>query len=315
MANPIELSIVIVTYKSKEFIPRCIQSIREATQGLSFEVIVVDNHSEDGLPDLVRSEFPEVILIENKTNEGFSRGINKGVNVATGRYLNILNPDTRLNPDTLRILLGYLEKHPSGCIVGAHTVDEAGRSIPSCRSLPHIGNIIKYPLSLLLCGRRLKNPKRYLLDIWKQNKTIDVTKYNGYITGACIVTGLDFFKEMGMFDERYFLYCEDIDFGFRMRQAGCHAFFVSEASVIHLSGRSASQNVQSRLYFVDAYVRYIRKNFNFFHGVAYEICFFLLVLGWMIEAFLRREREQTSILLKSLRCFIHPYCSRLDNSS
>jgi len=162
----------------------------------------------------------------------------------------------------------------------------------------------------LLQGRKLKNPKRYLLDIWEQNRTIDVTKYNGYITGACIITQLDFFKKMNMLDERYFLYCEDADFGFRMREGKYPAFFVSEAFVTHHSGRSASQNVQSPFYFVDAYIRYIHKNFTFLHGIVYEISFFLFVLCWMTTAFLRREWEQTSILVKSLRCFIHAYCSR-----
>jgi GT2 family glycosyltransferase len=113
---------------------------------------------------------------------------------------------------------------------------------------------MKYPVLLFLGGKRLRKPRRYLLDLWEQNETIDVTKYNGYITGACILTRLDFFKKMGMFDERYFLYCEDIDFGLRMKEAGYKAVFVSEPSVIHLAGHSASQNVQSRLYFVEAYI-------------------------------------------------------------
>jgi len=311
---PIDISIVIVTYKSREYIERCIDSIRESIQGLRSEIIVIDNASGDGLAEFLHTKFPEVILIENEKNEGFAKGVNRGAKMASGRYLYILNPDTQLYPDTMKIMLNFIEEHPVCCLAGARTIDEMGRSIPSCRSLPHIGNMIKYPLLLLLQGRRVKNPKRYLLDIWKQNKTIDVTKYNGYLTGACIITRLDFFKEMGMFDERYFLYCEDIDFGFRMRQGGYHAFFVSEASVIHFAGRSASQNVQSRRYLLDAYIRYIHKNFTFFHGVAYGICFFLFVLSWMVEPLLRREWEQAWVLLKTLRCFfpkylgVHPHC-------
>jgi hypothetical protein len=305
MTNPIELSIVVVTYKSKEYISKCIQSIREATQGLSSEIVILDNASGDDSTDVIRAGFPEVVLVENEKNEGFARGINRGVKLCSGRYLAILNPDTQVNPETFKILLNFLKNHQLNCIVGPRTVDEKGTPIPSCRSLPHIGNIIKYPLILLLPRRMLKNPKRYLLDIWEQNKTIDVIKYNGYITGACIITRLDFFKEMGMFDERYFLYCEDIDFGFGMRKAGYHAFLVSEASVIHHAGRSASQNMESPLYFVHAYLRYIHKNFTFFHGIAYEICFFLFVLCSMVKAFVRREGGQTSALLKTLRCFIH----------
>ena len=303
MANPIELSIVIVTYKSKEYIAKCIQSIREATQGLSSEIIIVDNASGDDSTDVIRAGFPEVVLVENEKNEGFARGINKGVKLCSGRYLAILNPDTQVNPETFKILLNFLENHQLNCIVGPRTVDEKGTPIPSCRSLPHIGNIIKYPLVLLLRGKMVKNPKRYLLDIWEQDKTIDVTKYDGYITGACIITRLDFFKEMGMFDERYFLYGEDIDFGFRMRKAGYQAFFVSEASVIHHVGRSASQNVESPLYFVDAYLHYIHKNFTFFHGIVYKVCFFMLVLGRTIEACLRLKRGETLALIKVLKHF------------
>ena len=311
MANPIELSIVIVIYKSKEYISRCIQSIHEATRGISSEICIVDNASGDGSTDLIRAEFPEVILVENEKNEGFARGINRGVKLSSGRYLAILNPDTQVDPEAFKILLSFLENHPLNCIVGPCTVDEKGRPNHSCRSLPHIGNIIKSPLLLLRGGRKLKNPKRYLLDIWEQNRTIDVTKYNGYITGACIITRLNFFREMSMFDERYFLYCEDIDFGFRMKQAGYHAFFVSEASVIHLGRRSASKNVRSRPYFVESYIRYIHKNFTFFHRVAYEIYFFLFVLIWIVEAMLRGKWEQSLILSKTLRYFIPKYSGGL----
>ena len=306
MDDSIDLSVVIVAYKSKNYISRCIRSVLEATQGFSSEVIIVDNGSGDGLREFLCTEFPKVSVIENKKNEGFARGVNQGARLASGRYLNILNPDTRLTPDTLRILLSLLEKHPSDCIVGARTIDEVGRIIPSCRSLPHIGNIMKYPVLLFLGGKRLRKPRPYLLDLWEQNETIDAMKYNGYITGACILTRLDFFKKMGMFDERYFLYCEDIDFGFRMRQAGYHAFFVSEASMIHLAGHSASQNPMSRLYFVDAYIRYIHKNFTFLHGMAYKICFFLLVLSWAVGRFLRLKESEVPILLQTLMCFI-PY--------
>jgi len=301
--NLVDLSVVIVTYKSKEFILRCIRSIYEAAQELSLEIIIVDNASEDGVSDLVRAEFPDAIMIENKKNEGFARGVNQGASMAAGHYLCILNPDTQLYPETLKILLDFLEKYPMDCIVGPHTVDESGKSNPSCRSLPHIVNIIKYPISLLLRGSQLKKPRRYLLDIWNQSETIDSIKYNGYITGTCFITRLNFFKKMGGFDERYFLYCEDADFGLRIAQGGYHAFLISEASMIHFAGRSAYQNPLPQLYFVEAYLHYIHKNFTFFHRVANKTCFFFLVIGWALRAWLRRDEIQVRILLQSLKCF------------
>jgi GT2 family glycosyltransferase len=306
MVESFDVSIVIVTYKSKGYITRCLESVRESVQRLRAEIIIVDNASGDGIGEFLCAKFPEVILIENEKNEGFARGVNRGAKRASGRYLSILNPDTQLYPDTIEIMLNFIEKHPRCCLVGARTVDETGRSIPNCRSLPHIANLIKYPISFLFQHKRLRKPRRYLLDLWEQNETIDVTQYNGYITGASILTRLDFFKEMGMFDEQYFLSSEDCDFGLRITRSGFHAFLVTEASLVHLEGSSASKNPRSRLYTVDAYVRYIRKNFTFLHGMAYKTCFFLLMLSWAMGRFLRLKGSEVPILLQTLMCFI-PY--------
>jgi GT2 family glycosyltransferase len=141
------------------------------------------------------------------------------------------------------------------------------------------------------------------LDIWNQSETIDLIEYNGYGTGACFATRLDFFKKMGMFDERYFLYSEDADFGFRIAQAGYHAFLISEASMIHFAGRSAYQNPLSRLYSVETYLQYIHKNFTFFHGAVYKTFFFFVIVGSTLGAWLRRDQIQLRNLLQSLKFF------------
>jgi len=301
--DSVDLSVVIVTYRSKEYISRCLRSIIEAARGLLFEIIIVDNHSADSLANLVRNEFPSIIVIENKKNEGFARAVNRGVSIARGTYLCILNPDTQFGKETLKILLNFLERYSVNCVVGARTIDPKGGVIPSCRSLPHIANLVNRPISFLLRNRRLKKPMSHLLDIWEQNKTIDVTQYNGYITGACMVTRLDFFKKIGMLDERYFLYAEDADFGLRIIRSGTSAFLVAEASLTHVGGCSATKNPLSRFYFVDAYTRYIDKNFTLFHGLAYKICFFILVLGWTIGACLKLNRGETIALIRILKHF------------
>ena len=298
-----DLSVVIVTYKSKEHLPRCLRSIYAATQGISHEVIIVDNGSRDDLVHYLRAEFPDVKMVENEKNEGFARGVNQGVSLASGRYLAILNPDTQLCPETFRVLLSFLEKVPPDYVVGAHTVDEMGRTIPSCRSLPHVGNILKYPLSLFLRGRRLRTPRRFLLDLWDQSKTIDMIEYDGYITAACLVTRLNFFKQIGMFDERYFLYSEDADLGLRMAQGRHHAFLISDAVITHFAGSSADQNPLARLYFVEASLNYVNKHFGFFHRAIYKVCFFLIVLVWTLRAWLNQDQIQVKNLLESLRRF------------
>jgi GT2 family glycosyltransferase len=119
-----------------------------------------------------------------------------------------------------------------------------------------------------------------------------------------MLTKLDFFKQMGMFDERYFLYAEDADFGFRIDLAGFPAFLVADALLVHSEGGSASQNPRSRLYAVDAYLRYIQKNFTLFDGMAYKLCFFILALSWTAGALLRRKRGEAGILFQALKYFI-----------
>jgi hypothetical protein len=307
LKNQVDLSIVIVTYHSEDYIRGCLQTVQEAARGLSFEIILVENASGDGTLRLVHAEFPDVVVIENKKNEGYARGVNQGANIAAGQYLLILNSDTELNPNTLKILLNFLKNQTTDCIVGAHTVDGTGGSIPSCRSLPHIGNLTRYLVAPLLNGTRLQNPRRRLLDIWEQHETVDVTKYDGYIAGACILTRLDFFKRMGMFDDRYFLYYEDADLGLRIKQAGHHAFLVAEASLVHYAGRSAAHCPQNRLFAAESCLRYLHKNLTFHHRMFFQPSLFVLLLSWTVRAWLKGDQTEKKVLLESLERFIPPF--------
>lgn len=309
----VELSIVIVTYKSRDSIPECVRSLLQSVQGLSCEVIVVDNASEDGVADYIRKEFHEVTVVENEENEGFARALNRGVSIATGRYLAILNPDIRLDLGTLKALLNRLKEHPDS-IVGPRAVDEKGRTLASCRSLPHIGNILKYPVSLFLRGKKLRKPRRFLLDLWDHHENIDVTDYEGYLMGTCLVTSLDFFKKMGMFDQRYFLYCEDADLGLRVLKGNHQAFFVSDATIVHRGGQSTGQNPLSPAYFILAYLHYIRKNLSVLHKGPYEICLFFYALAEIVEAWGKGNKTKRIGLWKSLRYFVSWKTQRMNGA-
>lgn len=301
--NPI-LSVVIVAYKSKEYISECLRSVYEAARGFSAEVIVVDNTPVKGLADYVHSEFPQVSVIENKMNTGFARGSNQGVRMASGRYLCLLNPDTRLHPGSLETLIGFLKQHPEDCVAGPRTIDVRGETVPSCRSLPHIVNALKYPISFLMQGRKLRKPRKYLLDIWAQNQSVDLSPYGGYVTGACLVTPLAFFRRMGMLDEQYFLYAEDADFGFRIAREGHPAYLVSEALVVHSTGLSAEKNPLSRIHAVESYLLYAGKNLSFLHRTVFRLCFLFFILTCGVQSFLKREKNSAPVLSESLKRFV-----------
>jgi O-antigen biosynthesis protein len=302
MHDQVDLTVVIVTYKARRFILPCLQSLDKATEGMRIEVIVIDNGSDDGLADFISNKFPEVKVTENEENIGFSRAVNQGANLAKGHYLCILNPDTRLFSDTLKILVTFLETNPSAHVVTPRMFDLEGKNIPSCRSLPHIGNIARYLVAMLLQGKQLKKPRSHLLDLWDQNQRIDLTKYKGYVTGGCFVTRLAFFKEMGMFDDRFFLFYEDADFGFRMLQRGYSGVLVSEASMIHLGGWGTIQNPRWKLFAVKSCLYFIRKNFTFLHGVVCRQALSFLVLAWTLGAWLKGRKDQLVILRQMLKC-------------
>lgn len=301
------ISVVIVTYKSGDYIAACIQSVEEAARDIPYEVIVVDNAPEEGLPDLVRREFPLVLCLENDRNEGFARAVNRGANRAKGKYIVILNPDTLLHRDGLRALIAFMDGQTAPCVVGPRTVDGAGHVAFSCHSLPHLGNIVRYVVAPFLRGKALKNPRKYLLDLWKPDRTIDLALYNGYLQGSCLVMKLEFFRSLGMLDERYFLYAEDADLGFKIRKAGFSSFLVNEAEVIHVGKHVASKESRTTRYFVETYVQYIDKNLGKVHGLFLKTALLLLVLKWLLVAWFGGDRERLRALRESLPSFLpHP---------
>jgi GT2 family glycosyltransferase len=300
-----DISVVIVTYKSKDYITECICSLKEAARDLSLQVIAIDNCSEDGTTELMRSQFPEVVLLENKVNEGFARAVNRGAKHAQGRYLVILNPDTRFHRNGLNALKNFFEQSNAG-IVGPRTVDEDGNTAFSCHSLPHFGNLVRYPLSLIRRGKHLERPRKHLLDMWKPNQTVDLTDYDGYLQGSCLFMKLDFFYSIGMLDERYFLYAEDADLGFRVKQAGCSSVLVNDAEILHVGKHIAAKDSRTTRYFVETYVQYINKNIPPVHGYALKIALFVLVTGWLAGAWVRRDEEKRAVLMQALANFALP---------
>ncbi len=296
-----DITVVIVTYESADHIAECIDSVLKAGATVPLKVMVVDNASKDGTVDLIRSRFPEAELIENPRNMGFAYAVNRGASLATGRYLMILNPDTRLPQGTLETLVQFLMEKGDRCLVSPRTVDQTGSSVPCVRSLPHAANMTQYLFRILMPSKRFKRPLRWLLDLWQENEIIDVNRYGGYLVGAAIFAPLDLFREIGMFDDRYFLYLEDADLGLRAAKAGCAAYYIHHAEVVHYGGQSARKNNKSSLYFIESYKAYITKNVGGFNGFLLKgscACFTRLP---SLLAVIKGDGQSARLLLRTLR--------------
>jgi GT2 family glycosyltransferase len=234
-----DLSIIIVSYNTRELLLECLRSIRASAYRSEPEVIVVDNASQDGTAEAVRSHFPERLLIANSENAGFSRANNLGIEQALGRYLLLLNPDTVLEPDVLEKMTDYMDVHRDAGMVSCKLVTADGSLDLACRrSFPSLwdGLCRASGLSKLFPKSRLF--ARYNLTYLDENQTYTVDAING----AFMFVRREAMRQVGPLDEDYYMYIEDLDWCYRFRKAGWKIVYHPEATTLHLKGQSAKQN-------------------------------------------------------------------------
>lgn len=243
-----DLSIIIINWNSKDYLRECLNSLNRSTSALDQEVVVVDNASRDGSAQMVAAEFPQVEFIQSETNLGFSGANNRAARQAKGDCLLFLNPDTLVEGNALVNLVEALRRLPDAGIVGARLLNSDRTLQTSCvQSFPTVINQILDCNLLRRCFPRSRLwGMAALFDASPEPKAVDA------ISGACLMIKRELFERLGGFDERYFMYSEDIDLAFKVRQAACKCYYVPTTTVIHHGGgssqiaRSAFSNVMLR---------------------------------------------------------------------
>lgn len=249
-----QLSVIILNYNVRYFLEQCVLSVQQALKGIDGEVIVIDNDSPDDSCAMMKERFPDVHLIENKYNAGFSKGNNIGVEAAKGRYVCILNPDTVVAEDTFTKILAFAETQKDFGISGVKLVDGRGCFLPeSKRGVPtpwvaftKIGGLYK-----LLPRREIFN--RY----YAQHLHEDQTGKVDILVGAFMVMERKLYLEVGGFDEDCFMYSDDIDLSYMVLKKGLRNFYYADTSVIHYKGESTVKD--------GAYMKRFREAMQFFY--------------------------------------------------
>ena len=231
----LELSTVIVNYKSRAALIECIGSLEVDTGGLAYETVVVDNESDNGTLATLERTFPKVRTIANPENVGFARAVNQGIEATTGEYVLIVNPDCFIERGSIAAMLGYLRSHPRTGVVGPRMVGRDGRLQYSARGFPdHLTFLFnRYSLLTRLFPR---NPysRRYLLSDWDHASVRAVD----WLSGACLMVRRAAIEEVGPMDGAFFMFNEDVDWCRRMRAGGWDVVYVPEAMVRHDIGAS-----------------------------------------------------------------------------
>ncbi|MBP2283102.1 GT2 family glycosyltransferase [Flavobacterium sp. CG_23.5] len=268
----ITVSIVIVNYNTKDLLVSCIDSIYEKTEGLSFEVLVVDNDSHDGSEVLIRNKFPEINFIQSGANIGFGRANNLGIQKAKGDYIFLLNSDTILLNNAIAILSDYLDKNSSVAVCGANLYDANQQPTDSfCQLMPGI-----YTDADVLFGgvfSKLRFGKNSIFNHSDQNLIL-----NGYVTGADMMIRKKVLDEVGLFDPDFFMYFEETELTSRIKKRGYAIASVPEAKIIHLEGASETikENTMRRM-IKSKYIYFEKTNKKEWISVSYLL---FLLTAW-----------------------------------
>ncbi len=273
------LSILIVNWNTRELLARCLSSIYEHPPDAAFEVIVVDNASEDGSPAMVRERFPQARLIENQENVGFARANNQAIRHSQGAFILLLNSDTLIHPHALNRLVGFMEAHPGAGMVGPRVLNPDGSLQPSCTPFPTLAR----EAWRLFHGDRLKPLAVYPMASWEvtRPRQVDV------LMGACLLARREVIDQIGLLDETFFMYSEEVDWCLRAKRAGWEVWWEPRATITHYGGQSSRQAQQAM--FLQLYrskVLFFHKHYGRTRTLAYKILLTLAALPRLALALL-----------------------------
>jgi GT2 family glycosyltransferase len=231
MTTP-ELSIVIVTFNTREVLERCLESLTAAPPRIAHEIIVVDNASHDGTADAVRARWPAMKVIAQPTNLGFAGGNNVGIRASSGELVLLLNSDNLVPAGAIDTLVGRLRAHPEAAVAGPRLVDERGRVELSFGPMISPFAELRQKLVMALHHRQF-GP----VTAWVERAT-RVERFVDWVSGAALLVYRRDADAAGLLDERYFLYTEDVDFCATIRARGRRILFTPAAAITHLRGRA-----------------------------------------------------------------------------
>jgi glycosyltransferase involved in cell wall biosynthesis len=292
-----QLSVIILNYNVRYFLEQCVRSVQAALHGIEAEIIVVDNASADDSCAMMQRLFPEVLLIQNTENVGFTKGNNIGVAQAQGEFICILNPDTVVAEDTFSKLLAFAQKQSQLGMVGCQLIDGSGKFLPeSKRGVPtpwvaftKITGLYKFFPSWSIFTK-------YYAQQLLPNQTGQVE----ILVGAFMLMRKAVYDEVGGFDEGCFMYADDIDLSYSILQKGYTNWYFGETTVIHYKGESTLRD--------EKYMRCFREAMQFFYQKHFGQSFFswFLMQGLRLGAFLfsLQKKQQAVTQTKPIRSYV-----------
>ena len=296
------VSVIIVSYNVKRYVTHCIETVLCSDYIGEKEIIVVDNNSFDETSQYLRETFPEIKLIENHKNVGFGKAVNHAAETATGEYLLILNPDTILQENTISTFVNYLKTHSEVGLIGPKIINPDGTLQLTCkRSFPTLSVALPKLLGFSKIFPQTKWAGKYNLTYLDPNKIHSVDA----VSGSCIFIRKTLFHEIDGFDEQFFLFGEDLDLCYRMKQKGHEIHYVPSTQILHYKGESVKfAPYDSRSAFYNAMILFYKKHFSKSQNTLFRIgIHFGIQLHKFISLITEWRSQILSILLDSAVVF------------
>jgi len=276
--NP-DVSIIIVNWNTKELLRQCLKSLYDIASNVRFEVYVVDNNSSDGSTEMVKRDFPQIKLIENRQNEGFARANNKAMYYARGRYILLLNSDTVVLDQAFDKMLAYMDEHRDAGVLGCRLINKEGSLQVSAAWFSTLAtallgsNIV--PRALAGFFRMKKFPGQNFLTNRSHEEIQDVD----WVVGACMLVRHEIIHEVGLLDEKLFIFGEEIEWCFRIKKRGWRIIYFPDAKLIHYGGGSAKESSKISAYrrvFAERYIYH--KHHNVYLSGIYDFLIFTMAM-------------------------------------
>lgn len=282
------LSICIVNWNTRALLRACLQSIYRHPPSEPFEVIVVDNASPDGSAAMVQQEFPQVTLIANTENRGYARGNNQAMQRAQGEFVLLLNPDTEVLPETLDRAVAFLQAHPEAGAIGAKQIFPDGRVQPSVRGFPTPANLLGEVTGLAQLFPRSRRLGGYRMRWFSYDTVAEVDQP----MATFLMVPRAVIEQVGQMDEAFPLFFNDVDWCYRIKQAGWKIYFVPEVQILHHGGASTQQVRLSALRESHrALEAFYRKHYRGrLNAILYALCIAAIRLGGMLRVLYARVR-------------------------
>ncbi|MDI6870787.1 MAG: glycosyltransferase family 2 protein [Bacillota bacterium] len=272
-----DLSVIIVSYNTRELLKECLESIHAAEPQVEYEVIVVDNNSSDGSPDMVRSRFPEVVVQANPENLGFSAACNQGIRLSTGRYVLLLNSDTVVLPGCFDRLVQFADSHPNAGVVGCSHLSPSGKMV-TCFAY---GFLFSRPAT----SRKVKALR------------------NGWVSGACMLLRRRACEEVGGLDEDFFFGSEDLELCWRILKKGWKVYYTPDAQIIHYGAMSSGRGFNPRTYYEAKRGSglLMKKHGTAVHRLVWSLLIWLQLIPDLVAAVSTGQTERITVCLKVFR--------------